>query len=179
MTIFEYYKQAYQSMKEKPAKERWQYFLDYYKWPTLVILLCIVVVIHFAISIANRKDTALSVIMLNSQTPYTSEFLDDFTAHAEISKDEEVLFQTEISVEAQQGDNATAPLERIIASVAIKDVDIILGPPDAFLQCAYSTSYMLADLHNFYDADTLEALADRLYYIDGAIVDQAKHPFDR
>ena len=74
MTIFEYYKQAYQSMKEKPAKERWQYFLDYYKWPTLITLLCIVVAIHFTVSIVNRKDTALSVIMLNLRRPILLSF---------------------------------------------------------------------------------------------------------
>lgn len=171
MTIFEYYKQAYQSMKDKSPQERKEYFLEYYKWPALCVLLAVILLISTIVSFATRKDTALSVMLINSQPAETSELLEGFTEHIELNtKKEEVVFQTGISIGVQQAEIALSPLDRIIASVATKDVDCILAPNDAFVQCAYSTTYMLADLRDHLDAGKLEKYADFLYYIDGDVV---------
>ena len=53
MTIFEHIKKQHREMKDKSKKERWSYFLDYYKWHALAVLLAIAILVQGIVSIVN------------------------------------------------------------------------------------------------------------------------------
>ncbi len=176
MTIFEYTKSAYLSMKDKPKQERWQYFLDYYKWHALAVILVIVLLIEGVVMIATRKDTILSGMLVDGSESLTSEtYLLDLEAYLQINpKKEQVRLQTGISLEAGLENNKIESFQQILAGITTKTTDFITAPENTFTMCAYNTSNMLADLRDHLDAETLSKLEGRLYYVDRSLIEQAR-----
>ena len=175
MTTFEYTKNAYLSMKDKPKKERWQYFLDYYKWYAIAAILVIALLIEGVVMIATRKDTVLGGMLVDGSESFTAEtYLSDLETYLQINpKKEQVLLQTGISLETNH-QNKVESFQVILASITAKTTDFITAPENPFTMCAYNTSNMLADLRDHLDAETLAKLEGKLYYIDRSLVEQAR-----
>ena len=178
MTIFEHIKQQHAEMKDKPRKERWEYFWDYYKWHTLVIILAVALLVQGVVSIVNKKDIVFSGILLNCTLRIDDEaFLNGFYEHADInSKKQQAAFYTDLTLTDKNTKTDITAFQRIMAGIATKDTDFVVGQKDNFRLCAYSTSRMFIDLRKFLDEDTLNKLSDRLYYIDGAVLEKLSVP---
>ncbi len=178
MTIFEYIKKEHANIKSKPKEERWQYFLDYYKWHAVAILLAIVLLIQGIVGIINRKETVFSGILLNCViTIDDDDFLQGFYDYAGINaKKQQAAFYTDIILTDKNTKNDINSFQRIIAGIATKDTDFVVGQPESFQLCAYSTSRMFADLRTFLDEETLTEFSGRLYYIDGAVLEKLSVP---
>ncbi len=178
MTILDYVKKEISNMKGKSRKERWEYFLDYYKWHAIAVLLVIVLLIQGIVGAINRKEVIFSGILLNCKIEVKDEdFLNGFYDYAGINADkEEAAFYTGITITDGKTQNNTVALQRILAGIAVKETDFIIGPPDAFHACAYTSSQIFADLRDVLDEDTLKQFEDRIYYIDGDILQQLSAP---
>lgn len=176
MTMFQYAKNAYNAMKDKSPKERWDYFLEYYKWPALAILLVIAILVQGIVALANRKDTVFSGVLINcivdtEKDPYLQEFSD----HIGIDpKKEQIMFYTDVALTDGQSQNDVNAFQLLLAGIANKDTDFIVGQEKSFSKCAYHTSNMFEDLRNLLDAETLEKYQDYLYYIDGTVIEEIR-----
>ena len=177
MTMFEYAKKAYNAMKDKSPKERWEYFLDYYKWPALAILLAIALLVNGIISIANRKDIALSGVLINSLAdPEEVDYDEKLSEHLGLDLDkEEINFFTDIALTGGQSGTDVDAFQALLAGIATKDTDFIVGQETSFEKCAYHTSNMFADLRNILDGETLANLEGRIYYIDKAVLEDIRN----
>lgn len=178
MTIFEHIKKQHENIKSRPKKERWSYFWDYYKWHTLAIVLAIAILIQGVVSVVNRKETVFSGILLNCMIRIDDEaFLQGFYDRVDINeKKQQVAFYTDIILTDNNNKSDITAFQRIMAGIATKETDFIVGQKDNFQLCAYNTSRMLMDLREFLDKDTLDKLSDRLYYIDGAVLNKLSVP---
>lgn len=178
MKVSEYIRQAWASVKEQPPKQRWEYFWEYYKFPAIAVVLVIVLAIQGVISLVNTKDTVLTGVTLNCKLGVKAEdFWDGFYEYAGIdSKESEAAVYTDINLLTGQSKNNADAIQRIMAGIAIHDMDFIVGKDEAFRMCAYSTGGMLADLRDFLDEATLAKLSDRIYYIDGAVLEEINKP---
>lgn len=178
MTIFEHIKKEHAKIKERPKEERWQYFLDYYKWHAVALLLAIAILIQGVVSIVNRKEIVFSGILLNCVISIDDDdFLQGFYDYAGIdAKNQEAAFYTDIILTDKNTKNDINSFQRIMAGVATKDTDFVVGQSENFRLCAYNTSRILIDLREFFDAETLERFSDRLYYVDGAVIEKIAVP---
>ena len=178
MTIFEHIKKQHANIKDRPKEERWQYFLDYYKWHALAVLLAIVLLIQGVVSIVNRKEVVFSGILLNCVISIDDEaFLQGFYDRTDINgKKQQAAFYTDIVLTDKNNKNDINAFQRIMAGIATKDTDFIVGQSDNFRLCAYNSSKIFMDLRTFLDEDTFTKLSDRLYYIDGAVVEKLAVP---
>ena len=178
MTIIESIKSQHKKIMDRPNEERWEYFWDYYKWHAIILVLLIVILIYSIVSIANHKDTVFTGYLMNcSVTADDEAFLQGFYDYAGIdSENEEAAIYTDMFLRKGQTSKNTEVFQRIMAGIAINDADFIAGPPEPFQMCAYNTARIFADLRDFLDAETLEKFSDRLYYIDGAVVQQLSAP---
>ena len=178
MTIFEHIKKQHQEIKSRPKEERWSYFWDYYKWHALAVVLALAILVQGIVSIVNKKEVVFSGILLNCMINIDDDaFLDGFYARAGIdAKKQEAAFYTDITLTDKNTKNDVTAFQRIMAGIATKETDFIVGQTENFRLCAYNTSRMLIDLREFLDADTLVQVADRLYYIDGAVLEQLSVP---
>lgn len=172
MKFIDRIKEDYSKVKDHSFKEKAEFFWEYYKIPFLCVLLAIVLLVQGIITFNTQRETVYSAVMLNCRLGVEEEdFLSGFYAYAGIDEETQLAaFYTDMSIMEGRSQKNANTLQRIMAGIAIRDTDFIAGPPDAFHQCAYNTGNMLMDLRKFLDAETLEQLSDRLYYIDGAII---------
>lgn len=174
MTMFEYAKNAYKTMKDKPPQERWEYFWDYYKWIVIVVALVIFVLIQSIITLANRKDVFFSGELINclADTDLV-EYDDRLGEHLGFDPEkEEIIFHTDVSFSDGGSGTDVDSFQILLAGIATKSTDFVVGQEKSFLQCAYHTSNMFADLRDCLDAETLAKLEGKLYYVDKAVKDQ-------
>lgn len=178
MTIFEHIKKQHANIKDRPKEERWQYFLDYYKWHAVSLLLAIALLIQGVVSIVNRKEVVFSGILLNCVISIDDDdFLQGFYDYADInSQKQQAAFYTDIILTEKNNKNDINAFQRIMAGIATKDTDFIVGQQENFRLCAYNTSRIFVDLREFLDEDTLENFSDRLYYVDGAVIEKLSVP---
>ena len=178
MTIFDYIKKEHKNIMEKPKKERLAYFWDYYKWHVIIFVLVLALLIQGILGIVNRKDTVFSGFMLNSKINVEDEaFLQGFYEYAGIdSAKEEAAFYIDVVLTDNNSKSDITAFQRIMAGISIQDADFVVGPPEPFHICAYNTSRIFIDLRKYLDADTLQKFSDRLYYIDGAVLEQLDAP---
>lgn len=178
MRILEHIKEERDKLSGKNPKERWEYFWDYYKWPVAAGLFVLILLVQGIVGAINQKDIAFSGIMLNCKIAIEDEaFLQGFYDRAEIDTDtEEAAFYTDIVLTDKNSQNDVTAFQRIMAGIATKDTDFLIGQEANFRVCAYTTGRIFMDLREFLDAETLEEFADRLYYIDGAVLEQLDAP---
>lgn len=172
MKIADYIKNEYKKVAEKPPKERWEYFWEYYKWPILAVILAVVLLVQGIAGVVNKKEIVFSGFVLNSRlVPDDSEFLQGFYDYAGIdSGSQEAAFYCDITLNDGNSKNDITAFQRIMASIATKETDFVIGQAVPFHLCAYNTSNIFLDLRDFFDEETLARFADRIYYIDGDIL---------
>ena len=178
MKFIDHLKEDYNKVKDQPTKEKLAFFWEYYKIQILCIVLAIVLLVQGVAALKNRRETVYSAALINCTLVVDeSDFLDGFYEYAGIDASTScAAFYTDMSIIAGRTQDNANTLQRIMAGIAIRDMDFITGNPEAFHQCAYNTGSMLMDLRNFLDAETLEHFSDRLYYIDGSIIDLLNAP---
>jgi len=178
MKLIDRIKEDYSKVKDLPRKEKLEFFWEYYKIPFLCIVLAVVLVVNGVVQLHNRRETVYSATMLNCKFVLDeSPFLDGFYAYAGIdpSTSSAAFYSDMAIIEGRTQENSTT-LQRIMAGIAVRDMDFITGNPEAFHVCAYNTGNMLMDLRTFLSAEELETFSDRFYYIDGAILAQLNAP---
>jgi len=178
MTIIESIKDQWRQVKEKPRKERWAYFWDYYKWHTIILLLVIAALVQGIISMTTRKDVVFTGYVLNcSVADSDDDFWQGFYEVAGInSKKEEIAVYNDLYLRKGQEMKNAEVFARIMSGISMQEADFIVGQPEQFRPFAYHTSKILIDLREFLDEETLKKYADRLYYIDGAVLQQLSKP---
>lgn len=178
MTIFEYIKKETANIKERPKKERLSYFWDYYKWHLLAVILAVVLLVQGVVALCNRKEVVFTGYLMNCAINIDDEtFLLGFYDHIGIDpKKQEMAMYNDIVLSEQNTKNDVASFQRIVAGVSMQEVDILAGQGAAFRICAYAYSNVLMDLRELLDEQTLQQHADRLYYIDGAVLQKLRAP---
>ncbi|MBQ8748728.1 MAG: hypothetical protein IJZ14_02865 [Oscillospiraceae bacterium] len=178
MTILEHIKKAHANVKNQPKEARWQYFWDYYKWHLVAVILVIALLIQGVVSFTNKKDIVFSGILLNCKIGVNDEaFLKDFYGYADIDDaTQEAAFYSDLMLSDGSSKSDITTVQRIMAGIATKELDFVVGQSTSFRLCAYNTSKLFIDLRSFLDQPTLEKLADRLYYIDGAYLEKLSAP---
>lgn len=178
MTIIEYIKKEHANIKEKPKEERWGYFWDYYKWHVVVVALVFVLLIQVVVGIVTRKEVVFSGILLNCRININDDdFLQGFYDRIGIDvTQQEAAFYTDVILTDKNTKNDVTSVQRIMAGIATKDTDFVVGQQENFSICAYNTGRIFVDLREFLDEDTLNLFADRLYYIDGAVLEKLSVP---
>ena len=178
MKLTDKLKADWKTIMEQPKGERFSYFWDYYKWPAIVAAVLVIALIQATIGIANRKETVFTGYVLNTTAvAKDKDFLQGFFDYAGLdSEKQEAAIYSDMYLQVGQSQKNAETFQRIMAGIAINDADFIVGQAEPFRMCAYNTSRMFADLRDFLDAETLEKYADRLYYIDGALLEKLNAP---
>ncbi len=161
-------------MKDQPLKVRLAYFWEYYKWPSILAVLIVIALIYTVTVQLNRKEDVLSGILINSTTPLEDpEFLQAFCNETGIDTNKQsISLLTSLSLMSENPSMSFMTYERIHAGIASKETDFLIAEEAALQQCGYDSSHMLLDLREFLSPEQLTALEDRLYYIDGTLLER-------
>lgn len=171
MPLMDEFREEREAIKQKSFKERFQYFLDYYKWHVIggvVLIACVISLIH---SVATRKEWAFYGAFVNAyQTPQYDAFREDFAGRAGIDLEKyDVLFDTNIYISDSAYDQGNADaIERLTVYIAAGDVDVVASGPLVVNRFAYNG--MFRDLRQVLPQELQEQLEPYYYYMDAALV---------
>lgn len=166
-------RQQQQKLKDRPLKEKLQYFWDYYKIHTVVFLVVVIFLITMIRDILSAKDCAFYGIMLNAVNLSGDSMESAFGEYAGLDLDTyECLIDTDSTLSyrtATQFDMAIS--QKLIALVQTKDLDVLVL--DTEVCNNYANSEMLLDLTTVYTDSELQKYENYLYYVDKAQIDRA------
>lgn len=73
MTLKERIRTDWEAIHSAPPEKKWRFFLDYYKWPALVCLAALLIVISSVHTAVTAKEPYLSGIAINSSSVTNTE----------------------------------------------------------------------------------------------------------
>ena len=178
MKFIDRIKEDWSKIKDKPTGEKWEFFWDYYKIPAICIVLAIVLLVQGIFSTANQKQVVFSGFCINCKISLNEDpFWDGFYEVAGIDKETQIVgCSSDMQIVQGQNQLNNQTIQKIIANCAIREADFVVGDPYAFQVCAYTSQRLFVDLREFLNEETLAKYADRLYYMDNAIIDMLNAP---
>lgn len=163
------------NLKGKPFTQIIVYIVTYF-WIPIVITLAILIGIGFYVfSLVTTKDTALSVICLNTYTDstQTNEYITNFVEYAGIDPDEyEVFISTALTLDNQDLATSYYTAQVIVAQVTAHSVDMLAG--DLETATPYFYQEMFWELDQVLSSEQMEKYADYFLYADMAVVRQCQ-----
>lgn len=182
-------------LKGAPLKEKLSYFKEYYLKSTLAVIAIVAFVISIIYSmLSGPSDTAFAALFYNDTGDSSDTTLaDNFASYMEIDVNEHDVYidatmnyhdtsvsayDTQPAEEAAEVEptatlNSTmfsyddyVGLEKTMALIAAKELDIIAGDEEAFRY--YCKAEVYADLRELFTAEELSVYEDRLYFYENA-----------
>ena len=171
MPVMDEFREARESIKQKSFKEKFQYFLDYYKWYVIGGTVLTVCIISLICSVLNHKECAFYGAFVNAyQTPDYETFREDFAVRAGIDLGEnDIFFDTDLYISDSSNDQTTVnATQRLLVYVAAGDVNVMAGGSAIMNQYAYNEFFQ--DLRQVLPENLQKQLAPYYYYVDASLV---------
>lgn len=180
MAVMDEFKEERESIKSAPLKKRIEYFFDYYKWPTIIIIVVIIAVSAFAYEMYTSKDIGFEVALINAYTNEmdSADMIEELNSLIDFdsTKEEIIIDDTYYLDYIEQDTNHATFLQKLITLASSKVLDVIVTDEVTYARLAYISMYI--DLEDYMSEEFLEAYADQLVYIDQAIMDEMEETTD-
>lgn len=166
MSISKEVKEQRAKLKGAPFKDKWQYFLDYYKWPTLAIIAGVLFILFITKDVIKAsKPVYVSAVFINSHSLTDNTALqEDFISYTGIDpKKYNVHIDSTISIRAGSIDeDSYYNDQRVFAMLMAKEIDCMLV--DETLFPTYKNQGIFEDLSTLLTDEQMEKYADRIVY---------------
>ena len=132
-------KAQHKKLAGKTPKEKFQYFWEYYRIPTLVTILVAAFAANLIYTIVTAKDSALSVLFINGYSEMDTEaFMSGFDEYAQIdTKEYSTSLEMNFTIQEEATDQYTmANVQKLMALVAAKELDVIMADTSTFTNYA-------------------------------------------
>ncbi len=167
-----------QSLKGQGVKAHLSYFWDYYKIPTLVVILVVAFVIYYIYSQVTAKDTVFTAYFVNAgddlnQTA-SEDMKADFTELLSIDTNkEEVYIDTTRSVSVANSSAYDNMALSTVLSVAVQDGEMDCAVMDAYNFNSYAGYGTFTPLDEVLPQDVIDELEaeGKIFYVDAALYD--------
>lgn len=160
-------KEQWNKLKERPLKEKLNYFWYYYRFyviGALAGIICLVIFIRGYME--STKEPSIYVTLINSSYMSVAEtsLIDDYVESRGIDIDSApAKFDISISMTKDSADNASvANSQKLMALFQTHAMDVIIS--DAWVIEEYASLSAFSDLKALLPADLYEKVQDRLYY---------------
>ena len=172
MAVMDEFKEERENIKNQPFKKRLAYFWGYYKWYVLGGIFAIIVLTFFIRDLTGRKEDALYGIVVNGHSLSEDEPLArGFEEYAGIDTDKyTVSINSSLFIHDTIDETGITSGQFITVYMAAGDLDVSIMDTGNFEKYAYAGNFQ--DLSAHLDSSLLEKLADRIYYIDYAVMEE-------
>lgn len=172
MTAAEARKKQWESLTDKPLKDKLKYIFIYY-WAAILGCVCVIAfAVSWISSALQQKDTALSGYLLNSisQQSYEGNLAEEFMVHQGIDPEvNDVLLTANTSYSSQvTSDTGIYVLESIVVRAASGELDFIV----ADLETYPVLSAYFVDLRTVMTAEQLEKWKSCFVYVEQSALDK-------
>lgn len=173
MPVMDEFREEREAMKEKSFKEKFQYFVDYYKWHVIGGVLLVAFAVSLIHSVVTHKDFAFYCAFLNTyQTEAAETFREEFAERAEIDLEQyEVMLDTDLYITDNVYDESNVgSIQRLMVYIAAGDIDVMAGDVNSMNQYAYNETF--TDLRQLLPEELQTILEPYYYYMDGAVSEE-------
>lgn len=171
MPVMDEFREEREALKHGTPKEKFAYFMDYYKWHAIITVCVIVAVSILANQILTRKDKAFYVALVNGMDTAPVESEDDpFTQYADIdTRTSMVVYDTSMYIDFNSMDNYSInSAEKFVVFLASKEMDVVISGTDIIQKYAHNETFY--DLREVLTEEQIEKCRPYFYYIDQSIV---------
>lgn len=177
MPAMDEFKKQREAIKDKPLKEKLDYFWYYYKMHVFVAIFILILVVTTIRDVASQKDVAFYVAFLNSfdvdslDTDYDAKFIDEFAQLTDIDLEEyDVYLDTNMYFNVAEYDQASmAAMQKFLAMSSNAEIDVVVTDRDIF--SSYADNGFFRDLNDYLTPEQLEKYSDHFYYFDEGVLD--------
>lgn len=163
-------------MKDKPFKEKFSYFMDYYKWPVIGIIGTILILCSLLKGFITHKDYCFYAMIINAVNVESSDLNDNFAEYAKLDVDNYECYIDAECYESITGDTAdVGTTTRYAAMLTTGDLDITVYNSDLFYKKALANVYL--DLRKVLSPELIAKYQDKFYYMDQKEIDNAEDDF--
>ena len=170
-------KAQHKKLAGKTPKEKFQYFWEYYRIPTLVTILVAAFAANLIYTIVTAKDSALSVLFINGYSEMDTEaFMSGFDEYAQIdTKEYSTSLEMNFTIQEEATDQYTmANVQKLMALVAAKELDVIMADTSTFTN--YAEPGYFCNLTEVLPQELIDKYQDRFFYYDIPDDDQGEVP---
>ncbi len=171
MPLMDEFKEERARMKERPFKDRFQYFLDYYKWHVVIIACVLYFIGSMAYNIITAKDTALRVALIdcNSNEATVQEYNNEIIEHLNINPKTHQIFLDNSYFLSGLDTMSGSSAEVLSVHIMAQEIDVFLSPEDVFNR--YVQNGIFHDLRTILPEEYLEYYKDSFYYVEQSVID--------
>lgn len=143
-----------QKLKDMNTKQKFEFIWDYYRFHIIGTIIIIAIVTSFTIDIIKSKETILNITALGEYMDMDRKDILENKVNAELIKDEQnkkqILFDFLVKQKDMRDEYSMASVQKLQASIAAKDVDVlILDKSDFEIYASQGTFMKLSQLSNF------------------------------
>ncbi len=181
MPVMDEFKEERAALKNAGFKEKWQYFLDYYKWYVIGGGLTILLVCIFIRDILSAKDYALYGTFINAYAFENEDgsqkgqaLMDEMAIRLEIDTEEyEVGIDSSLSIGGSSSTDVTGMTasevsyqseQKLMVYIAAGDLDFIAADSTTFRK--YATNETFFDLREILTTEQQKKYEPYYYYVD-------------
>lgn len=173
MAVMDEFKEERATLKNATFKEKLSYFWDYYKWHVIITVCAVAFIGSLVHQMVTAKDSAFYAVLLNT-SPMTTEdtYSQEFAEYAEIdTKEYNIFFDTSLYYnEGLMDEMSYTTTQKLMVYTAAGDLDTMITDEESFRKYAHSEAFF--DMRDILTPEQLEKYADRLYYVDWAVVEE-------
>lgn len=166
MAVMDEFREEREALKHGTPRQKFTYFMDYYKWYVVIAVLVVVIGSYTAYEIATRQDTALYTTLLNTLEADASEYNAGFAEYIGLdTKKFQLLFDSNIWIEYNSMDQTTiANSQKLMAHLAGGELDIMITDADSITNYAYQDNFLT--MEELLTPEQYERYQPYFYYID-------------
>lgn len=176
MPVMDEFKEEREALKHGTPKQKFTYFMDYYKWHVVAGIAIIGIVVSLIYQIATGKDTALYVCLINAAErgfgENSSDGKDPFMEYAGIDPGAcTIIYDTSVRVNSGSPDEV-ASAQKLMVYIAAAELDVIVTDPSSLERYAYQDDFM--DLRELLTPEQFDRYEPYFYYVDGAVMKEVE-----
>ncbi len=167
MAVMDEFKEEREALKHGTPKQKFTYFMDYYKWYVIIAVIVIILGVYTVREIMNKKDTALYTCLLNTiELENAGQYNAGFAEAIGLDTDTyQLIFDanTWIDIDAMD-ENTMANSQKLMAHLAAGELDIMITDTESITNYAYQDNFLT--MEELLSPEQYEKYKPYFYYID-------------
>lgn len=167
MAVMDEFKEEREAMKHGTPKQKFNYFMDYYKWYVIIAVIVIILGIYTVREIMNKKDTALYTCLLNTiELEGAQQYNAGFIEAVGLDTDAyQMIFDSTFWIDPNAMDESTmVNSQKLMAHLAGGELDIMITDSGSIANYAYQDNFLT--MEELLSPEQYEKYEPYFYYID-------------
>ena len=175
MPVMDEFKEEREALKHGTFKQKFSYFLDYYKWYVIAAVLILFFAGSLIYQAVTQKDRAIFVALLNVyELEPSEEYPARFAEYIGIDPDEyDVYFDTSMHMDSSDltayDETTMATTQKLMVYIAAKEIDVLIANESTTNSYAYNETFY--DLSAVLSEEQFEKYKPYFYYMDQAVAE--------